>query len=250
MVDFKKLWLKYYEDRINDAKIVSFSEAVALCDSIDDPVAYTSFILYCAYAITKNYATIPKPVAVAKELSETVHELGEVDKYNFVEAIGLIEIYSDAVTIVDDTTQAKLPDITFAPTVWFYEAIDFLSWFRKEDYPLISDWYEFFLFLPQSYRHSIGKCIYLSFSDYACAVKEGRLDLWYRWYKARDARRLGLDFKGSYLAQLRQMTEDELRDEYYCRHNWGWKLVKEEIQNRGVRLKYVEENFVSATVAR
>jgi len=198
MLDFKKLWLKHYEDKINDAKIVSFTEAISLCDSIDDPVAYTSFILYCAYARAKDYAVTPKPAAVAQELVKTVPELAEVDKYVFVDAINLLETFNHATAIIVEyiyETQARLPYIAFYPFPWLYEAIDFLSWFRKDEHPLIRDWREFVLFLPQSYQGSTRSRIYLGFSDYARAVKEGKLDEWHRYYKAYAVKDSGFSFK-------------------------------------------------------
>jgi hypothetical protein len=234
MIDLQRVQFKIFEERIRGNQCINLSEFESCYNGINNINANLAFLCYCAYITKpKRCRFMPSLSEVARDLETTAPETVSNDPYRLIDAAKMLVTFNFAIPIIADYRQRTNCELAFAeitPAPWLYVVLDFLKDFAKEDYPLIENWREFIIFLPQL-RQKKHK-IYVSCIDYMIEAKNGGLNEWYRKYKAGNAKKsAGYSWKKRYTWQLARMNPDRLEEEY-LKHNWGNQLVEDEILKR------------------
>ena len=205
MLNLKSIMLKRYKKTILRNKNGRFFDFSCHFQLLKTPEVSTAVFIYALYSkeYEKQGRIEPSIMETVSSFYRTAAELGDVDPYVFVDAISLIDAYNSGPEIVRmyrKRTGILLPFVIFHPMPWFYVVLDFLKDFDKENYPLVRNWEEFVLSLPELWHKKA--VINLSFFDYVEALRNGEFDHWYGITKAAGKENAGYSWKKRYLVQL------------------------------------------------
>ena len=238
MLDLKECTYKLYGSVFDALAPMTQRKIKAAYDSRPSYVEQMSVLVYAAHSVRAKKLTTSMDSAIF-HIERQARELGAIGSDMMVEAIKVVERFnrmnSEYIRYKRDHSDERMPYVTFEPCCWYMEALRLLTVLHMDEYPLVNNWQEFFLFLPLSgaYDEARGGTT-LTMVDYMYAVKDGKFEKWYQkanGYGSRLSQFTRGGFKEMYADEMISMTAEELQVEY-DKQNWGHQIVKAEVERR------------------
>ena len=239
MLNLKETTFKMYEPVFENLQPVTRRKIRAAYDKGTTYTERIGVLVYVANSVkAKKLGTSLD--AVMFHIEKQAFRLEGVSSAKLVEALTVIEKFNwmnvAYTKFKFENEDEFLPYIMFDTCFWYADAVELLTGFEKEEYPLVQDWEEFFRFLPMSGELNLknrGGNV-LGIKDYVWAVKDGKFRKWYqkeKGYGVRLSEFAGRGFADMYKAEIAEFDNDELVEEF-LKFSWGHPHVKAEIRRR------------------
>ena len=188
MLNLKNITFRKFEPQLGFTTPVNKKKISHLFGEISDPVIYTSFLLEVCETIKtkpKHGKTYPE---MLKNITERVEAIGSqnIPRDKFADSVEFFEAYSRAIPLMlryKDELSWEFPFMNFMRNTSHMTALEFVMNFDKSEYPLIADWEEFVLALPNFLARSSERKGLVKMGSYFHFVKSGDLAKWYRTVK-------------------------------------------------------------------
>jgi hypothetical protein len=238
MLNLKETTYKLYEPIFEHLAPVTQRKIRAAYDSRGSFLERMSILVYAANSIKAKKMGSSMDAAIF-HMERQAKEMADMDPWKIMEAVQVVDKFNWMNTAYvrhkREHPEVEMPYVTFESCFWYMDALKLLRELNKEEYPLLSGWPEFFMFLPLSGELEVGRGgAVLKLIDYTYAVKDGKFHKWYqreKGYGERLSQFARGGFDDFYKEELQAMDDIELQEEL-LKGNWGHEIVKREIQRR------------------
>jgi len=237
MLNLKTVTFRKFEPQLGFTTPVNKKKISHLFGEIDDSVTYTSFLLEVCETIKakpKHGKTYPE---ILKNIRERVEAIGpqNISREKFADSIEFFEAYSRAIGIMlryKSETNWEFPFMNFMRNTSHMTVLEFVLRFDKTEYPLIADWEEFVVALPNFLARQGERKGLVKFASYFHFVKSSDLAKWYRATKGYATKTVDYtNFREMYCEEVRGYDDERLGEE--CRlGGWGREILEQEFARR------------------
>jgi hypothetical protein len=243
MLNLKGCLYHRYDSRIERMTPAAQERLRATYDEMNDFLSCAAVLVYGVYAEKAKKLSCDMG-EVLGYIEIQMGRFNDMDGKQMVEAMFAIDAYNNMnrgiMRYKRENPEVSLPYITFDPCPWYFDAVRLLKVLNKEDYPLVKDWQEFFMFLPLQISDSRGDeqqgQVRMKMSDYVRAAQRGEINKWYAdtyFYGHGGAFSDKSSFRELYIGEMASLSDTELQAES-LKGNWGHRFVREEIERRKV----------------
>jgi len=206
-------------------------------EEINDFLSCMALLVYSAYSPKSNKLTCDMG-SVVYHIDAQVSQFRDITDKQAMDGLAMVDQFNHMNgAIIDfkkENPDVELPYTVFDVCFWYFDALKVLQAFSPDQYPLVSGWPEFFMFLPElaSWAEDPPKSVNLKMIKYQWMINKNQLEYWY-------GRKFGYErspmdvpgFKQVYVEELSNMSYPEIVEELQ-KNNWGKALVQAEIKTR------------------